>query len=375
LQTLAVFLVSTVAVLLATEVVLRSAGVHFPAVGRAEGDRALWRYDAVKGWDHRPGSTGRSFLGGPDRGDVRINNLGLRGRELEPPKPPGVRRVLMFGDSFVFGVGVDEPHLLSTLLQRRLDVSGSGPFQVVNMGISGYSTDQQYLLLQERGMELEPDIVVLIACDNDFSGNTVDFAYGRYYKPYYAHDEEGELQLRNTPVPRLDRLQRLKLGMAQHSRVWNAVRSRTSTNKKLAGALASLQVGRPKPSGEDAVSLTASLVLEFRDLVERADGRFVLLNTGHRGEQTPLFHALRRRLRPEGVLFLGLEGILEEARQRLPDEPWDFGRDAHWNVAAHELASRAVHGLLAARGLLEPPVRHCPAGDASNRDGAPPEEC
>jgi len=95
------------------------------------------------------------------------------------------------------------------------------------------------------------------------------------------------------------------------------------------------------------------LVLAFRELFERSGGRFVLVNTGHRGERTPLFQALRRRLHPEGVHFLGLEGVLGEARTREPERPWDFGRDPHWNVAAHALVARVVREFLAAEGLLE----------------------
>jgi hypothetical protein len=353
--------------LLVAEGGLRVLGIHFPAIGRVAGDRALWRYHPMLGWDNRPGAVGRSFLGGPDAGDVRIDSLGLRGPERATRKPAGVRRVLVFGDSFVFGVGVDEPHLLTSELQRLLDRTAPGRYEVLNLGVSGYSTDQQYLLLQERGLALGPDIAVLVACDNDFAANLEDFAYGHYYKPYFVSEESGKLRLGHSPVPTLGAAQRVKLWLGQRSELWNAVRSRRSELPWLQRTLASMQVARPRRSREDPVGLTAALVLAFRDLVERAGGRLVLLNTGHRGEQTPLFHELRKLLRPTGLAFLGLEESLAEARRRAPELAWDFDRDPHWNVAAHELVARVIHAFLVAEGLLpsapdDVPLELAPAG-------------
>jgi hypothetical protein len=124
---------------------------------------AIVAYDASKGWFHRPREAGRVFLGGPDQGLVRLNNLGLRGRDVSPRKDPRTARVLVFGDSFVFGVGVDEEHVFSSQLERLLGDRTERRYQVVNLGVSGYSTDQEYLLYQELGASLQPDIVILVA--------------------------------------------------------------------------------------------------------------------------------------------------------------------------------------------------------------------
>ncbi len=109
-------------VLLGMEVLFQAFGIHFPAVvRRGESDRNLWIYDATKGWFHQPLGAGETPVGGPDRGVVRINSLGLRGREISRRKPDGIKRVLVFGDSFTFGVGVDEEHLLTSQLENFLN--------------------------------------------------------------------------------------------------------------------------------------------------------------------------------------------------------------------------------------------------------------
>jgi hypothetical protein len=343
-----------VGTLTAFEAGTRALGVRFPSIPEvAEGDRGLWTYDATKGWFHRPASEGASFLGGPDGGRIRINALGLRGGEVSRAKPEGVKRVLVLGDSFVFGVGVDESHLFTTYLAALLNRAAPDRFEVLNLGISGYSTDQEYLLLEELGRPLMPDLVILVACDNDFSGNVADFAYLQYYKPYFELGPAGELRRRNLPVPRLDRAQRLRLWLAQRSNLWNLMRSRRSSQPVVRQALELFQVGVAGPARVDAVRLTAALVTGIRDLAGSAGAAFALLNTGHRGEDTGAFHALRPLLREAGVPFLGLEATLAEARRSRPQGRWDFGYDPHWNVDSHRLAAEVAHAFLRERKLVD----------------------
>jgi hypothetical protein len=278
-------------------------------------------------------------------------------------KPEGVKRVLVFGDSFVFGLGVDEENLFTTHLEQFLDRSTERRHQVLNMGVSGYSTDQQLILLEELGLKLAPDVVVLVMCDNDFLGNTQDFVYSRYYKPYYELDEQGEPSLENIPVPMLNRFQRVKLFLAQESNVWNFVRSRRSDNVAVSRFLGLFQVGLPHDRASAAVDITAALVPAFSQRVNAAGARLLVINTGHRGEETPLYHALRPKLRGiEGLHLLGLEETLGNARRDTPGGLWDFAEDVHWNRDSHRLAAEVVCNYILQFGLL-----HAPLGSQGSR--------
>lgn len=353
LRVLVLLLVATSASVFALEAATRIAGIHFPALSKAgDGERGLWVYHPLMGWLNKPASQGISFLGGPDRGQVRTNALGLRGREVVRPKPPGARRVLVFGDSFVFGVGVDDDHVFTARLEALLNDASPTRFEVVNMGVSGYSSDQELLLLEDLGTRLEPDLVILIGCDNDFEGNTIDFTYGRYPKPYFELESDGRLVRRNVPVPLLTRAQQARLWLGQRSNVWNAFRSMRSGFAPIQGLLDLFQVGHARRASVDPVRLMTALVLSFRDLATAAGARFAFFNTGHRNEETPLFQALRPALRQHGILFLGLEGSLSEARRSAPERRWDFGTDPHWNVDAHALTAEIVHAYLQKVGLL-----------------------
>lgn len=94
------------------------------------------------------------------------NALGFRDEEVATPKPEGQRRVVVIGDSHVFGV-VPYEHLFTNLLEQRL--RRDGDVDVVNMGIPRTSVHDYHALLVNEGLRLEPDVlVVCFFIGNDF---------------------------------------------------------------------------------------------------------------------------------------------------------------------------------------------------------------
>jgi lysophospholipase L1-like esterase len=341
--------------LLAGEAGSQLLGLHVPAISRPNegGDRGAWVYDRELGWFHRPGRTGRTYLGGPDSGSFRINSLGLRGAEVRA-KPPGSLRVLVCGDSFVFGVGVDEEHVFTTRLAAGLRELTGADVDVVNMGVSGYSTDQEYLLLKRLGRRLEPDLVLLVVCDNDFEGNQLDFAYRRYYKPWFELDGARRLLPEPHPAPRLTRWQRVKEWMGQESNGWNLVRTRRSSNAAAQRLFDSLQVAIPRVTPRP-LKLAGALTEAFVDQARGLGAEVLVLNTGHRGEDPGLFKWLERRLQRRGIPTQEQHRALEERRRLEPDRHWDFPGDTHWNLDAHAFVADRVASCLVEQGLFPPP--------------------
>jgi lysophospholipase L1-like esterase len=82
-----------------------------------------------------------------------------------PPEPAvdGLRRVLLVGDSCIYGWGLSPAHTLTEQLSRAIAEEGWDPtrVQVLNLGVSGYSTVQIATVVREAMRELEPDVVVL----------------------------------------------------------------------------------------------------------------------------------------------------------------------------------------------------------------------
>lgn len=74
-------------------------------------------------------------------------------------------RILALGDSCTFGLGVDDVEAWPAQLQRLLDATG--PARVINAGVPGYTAYQGRRLLESRGRELRPDLVVATFGFND----------------------------------------------------------------------------------------------------------------------------------------------------------------------------------------------------------------
>jgi lysophospholipase L1-like esterase len=101
----------------------------------------------------------------------RTNADGQRARSLAPfprPKPPGVFRVLLLGDSYAYAQGVEYESSLAAELERRLSSKASGiTVEVVNTGVPGYNTAQEAAYFAAHGMSYQPDCVVILFVAND----------------------------------------------------------------------------------------------------------------------------------------------------------------------------------------------------------------
>ena len=111
-------------------------------------------------WEMVPGT--RTEMGAT----VTVNSLGFRGEEVTVNKPTGIRRVVVLGDSTVYGHGVEDDETFSAQLSERLGPS----VQVLNLGTPGYSTAQSINLMTMRGWRLQPDAVIVanLWSDNNF---------------------------------------------------------------------------------------------------------------------------------------------------------------------------------------------------------------
>lgn len=95
----------------------------------------------------------------------RTNAHGQRDRERTLLKPDGVNRILLLGDSVVEGYGLREADTLSRQLE---DLYTDGSTEVLNFGVSAYCTRAEIELLEVKGLEFDPDVVVLVFVENDF---------------------------------------------------------------------------------------------------------------------------------------------------------------------------------------------------------------
>ncbi len=106
----------------------------------------------------------RRVQGREYRFHLSTNSLGMRGPE--PRAPKGSPRILLLGNCFTEGVGVEAEETFCARMQALLTPS-CPQVEVVNGGCASYSPLLEWRLLQETGPALRPDLVVLLLdCGN-----------------------------------------------------------------------------------------------------------------------------------------------------------------------------------------------------------------
>jgi hypothetical protein len=156
----------------------------------------LYRYDSYLGWFPIP-SQGKNLLASRVFTVVH-NREGFRDPDFTVISQNGI---MFLGDSFVWGYDVDAPERFTDKLRQR-----HPEWTIYNLGVSGYGTDQEFLLLQKHFDSYKPRVVFLVFCvETDHDDNSSNFRYQGYYKPYCT-TSAAELQLRGVPVPRSEKV-------------------------------------------------------------------------------------------------------------------------------------------------------------------------
>lgn len=94
--------------------------------------------------------------------NVKTNREGFRDVDHEVPKPPGVRRVVTLGDSYMFGWGVAYEQGYVPVAASKLK-----GWEVINLARPGYATAQEVECFRVYGLKYQPDLVVLNYISND----------------------------------------------------------------------------------------------------------------------------------------------------------------------------------------------------------------
>ena len=301
--------IATLAVL---EIFLRVADLRELRQGVSE--RSLsYRYDAELGWSPIPSST--STVTNARTIHVQHNSLGLRDIEFSPDGRP---TIMFLGDSFVWGLDAEADERFTDLLRPRIP-----GYKIVAAGVSGYGTDQEYLLLQRLWPNVKPAVVVLIFCSqNDRLDNSTNIRYEGYQKPYFATAADGSLVLSGQPVP--------KSRQQYFQEDWWV------RNLWLARLVADVYVMLRHPL-LNVPDPTERLVSKIRDFVEANGARF-LVGLQYRDDR------LIRHLEANRIPFVNFEGA-----GFYPGE----GAGAHWTPEGHKVVAERVLGLLTDNGVVQ----------------------
>ncbi len=243
---------------------------------------------------------------------VVSNASGFRNREFD--EPDSRPRVWMFGDSFVFGDGVEAADRLTEVIERI-----EPRWRIDNMGMTGWGLDLMVRAFERFSSRLKPDLVVLAFYTDDFHRLGPRFA-GQGY-PLRRFELVGG-RLEDRPYPPLSPWRQFRLVRAVGAVEYQFTRDRLDLHEALLNRLQKNRSNVP-------------IVVVF--LPGRADTDE---DKSHR-------RFLEKWCRDAAVPFLDLTDVIHRggAAVFIPGNP-------HWNEKGHALAGTAIHAFLRDSGRL-----------------------
>jgi hypothetical protein len=161
----------------------------------------FWIRDDDLGWTHRPGSSGE-FSNGFFHGVVHIDDHGNRRNAAAETFVREYPTILFIGDSTVASFEVDDGDTVPAILERRLRAQHRA-YNVINLGVRGYGTDQSVRRALAFGAQYQPTDVIYMFVDNDMYDNNVLRQPGRIFAKgaYIRASEGGHFEPYHYPVP------------------------------------------------------------------------------------------------------------------------------------------------------------------------------
>ena len=285
-----------------------------------EGGRGVWdtHLDPDVGRVLQPDLDGREFRGSP----LSSNAVGMREASWETPKPAGTVRVVLLGDSMVFGLGVAAEERLGVHLAGFLEERARTPgvrVESLHLAASSWDIVAECAYLRRQLRFLEPDLVVQVVTVNDLNDTRGVRGFGSM----------------GSFSPRVRERANGVIGIAAHSSLWP-----DPIGNRLIEGLDHESRSRFERAADDIAGLAAA--------VEASGGKYLLL--GGFGAYNPMVQRyLARGLRDDQVAYLS------NRFSRNPDHVLGAG-DGHWSPAGHRMVAILLYGLAFERDLL-PAVR------------------
>jgi hypothetical protein len=296
--------------------------------------------DAKLGWRHLP-NRAKSFTNEDGEEHLcRHDEFGHRALPANLKSPERTLNVLVLGDSFAEAIQVASEDSLTGLLAKA-----DPRLNVLNSGVGGYSTVQQYLYLRDECAPFKPDLVLLVAYENDLTDNRIPYSPGIGGRPWarpngdeieIVEDFDREAYLKFVaPVPfRATLVQASYLFYAFNDRIWQ---------RRNKDRLASLELEDWEALDEASNrGIFLGMVDRVHELSTERGARFAMvlipsLTTIEAGGD-PWHAEVAAHAQEKGFPFASLQSALSDpANGRCY-----FDEDIHWTRQGHAVAAKLV---------------------------------
>jgi len=184
----------------AFEFIFRKSGIPFSGEW-SPSENAIARFDPELGWSYMPGLSIEQTIG-DSTWNIFTNEHGIRIPHSDHQLSSTAPSILFIGDSFVMGHGLN----YEQTFVGRLAQDSALPYQMVNLGIQGFGTDQAYLQLRRHIKRFNTKAVVYVflylhIMRNGNHDRRMLVPNARFIgtKPLFGFDRDGDLILKRSP--------------------------------------------------------------------------------------------------------------------------------------------------------------------------------
>jgi hypothetical protein len=280
-------------------------------IGNVQFNSQLYTADQQRGWALRPGAEG--LVADETRQYVRINSHGFHDVERGYEKPANTVRIAVLGNSWTEAMQVPLDKNYCSVLERKLTklyCYEGERVEVLNFGVSGYSTAQELLLLRQEVWKYHPDaIIVAFYSARDIANNVRQFnnAAEPEQSPYFVY-RDGRLVLDDSfrALPAVQKrqimMQKIRGLVNDHVLVLQAVNALVRYGRgKIAMAAVKERAGEAgvntlehsiyaapaQPALQEAWRVTEGLLVTMRDEAKAHGAEFRIVTLANRPQVIP----------------------------------------------------------------------------------------
>ena len=280
---------------------------------------AMYVDDDIVGWKLKPNFEGKLSTDEFET-EIKTNSEGFRGQEFKYEENKEEQYTIVgLGDSFTFGYGVKEDEVfLNKIITEDKKVN------VFNLGVPGYSTREEALMLEKYIEKIKPDLVILGFDVNDHVDCDSSELKYKVRDGYLINKNSNSVSL-------------------LYSFIVNALETVGKSNNS-------------KEAVEKGWECSVEYLNKIRNLAASNNAEFVVIYIPHRSQVhegliqdekviKSYFQDLNTRLEAygvqENVIYLDLLPAFRERASE--DEPlYYITSDAHWNSKGHEVAASEI---------------------------------
>ncbi len=274
---------------------------------------------------------------------VKTNSHGFRDEEWTPSELADARiiKILLLGDSYVFGSGVNVEDRLDAKLRLTLEKAGL-TVRTINTGQIGWGNIQGFTYARDHFCQIRPDIIVLTFCPNDPSDDEIyevtgrGYAEGRLWIP-------GKTWLREHSHLYKLLFRKLNLVVTTLNFRWRALFSNTTS----AAEAAVMNIGGHDSISEEVWRVTLDRIRAFhRDFLAFNPSGLLLVQTTHPDREDVRQH-LKTLANGTSLIYVDLFDDVKELKPGQRSTP----HDGHWSPLMYSIsAKRVAAAILAAKG-------------------------